>query len=500
MSKLKIASILLLVSTIVLKFSSMIRDLVIAHYFGASYIVDAYNAGMIIPNMFILFMLTGMKDAFVPSYIKYESQQKGFSHLTNVTKGTFYIGLLVSIIGILITPLLIPLLYPDFSAKAEHLAIWTSIGYFASVFLVGINAVYEGYFDARGKYSFSTFSQTVVVLCTIGSAILLHAQIGAYSLALGYLVGTLLSFLIKVIYLKPNKFIQWKQKKDLTEIKTFYLIFLPVGLTIMVGQINLNVNTIFAGSFGDGVISYLNYAFRFVSIPQAIFGVTTATIIYPILAKAKTTKEMHLFKSGMERGLSIMFMFLAPTVLGMVLLMPELIQIVYQRGAFDVQATKATTEVAYYYIGSVLFYSIQIVIAKGFYTLEKGHLMMRIGIAAIVLNILFNYLFSSLIGYKGLALSASVVGFFYTLIPFIVLYKLIGGFSLRNIGTEYLKIIISTLLMTLGVLSLNNVLVDFNVYLYVLIFTIVGGIIYIVTLYLLKSTSLKELILIRKRS
>lgn len=77
MKSLKIASILLLVSTLFLKFSSMIRDLVIANYFGTSYIVDAYNAAMIIPNAFILFMLTGMKDAFIPSYLRYEKEGKG---------------------------------------------------------------------------------------------------------------------------------------------------------------------------------------------------------------------------------------------------------------------------------------------------------------------------------------------------------------------------------------------------------------------------------------
>ncbi len=53
----------------------MIRDLVIANYFGTSYIADSYNAAMIIPNAFILFMLTGMKDAFIPSYLRYEKEK-----------------------------------------------------------------------------------------------------------------------------------------------------------------------------------------------------------------------------------------------------------------------------------------------------------------------------------------------------------------------------------------------------------------------------------------
>lgn len=77
MNKFKLASVFLILSTFVLKFSSMIRDLVIAGLFGDSYHADAYIAAMAIPNAFVLFLLTGMKDAFLPSYYKYDALGKG---------------------------------------------------------------------------------------------------------------------------------------------------------------------------------------------------------------------------------------------------------------------------------------------------------------------------------------------------------------------------------------------------------------------------------------
>jgi putative peptidoglycan lipid II flippase len=500
MSKLKIASIIFLISTLFLKFSSMLRDLVIAHYFGASYVVDAYNAAMIIPNAFILFMLTGMKDAFVPSYIKYEKANKGHEHLTNIVKGTFIIGIAISLIGAVFAPVYFPMMYPEFNDNAIQLGIWTASIYFSTVFLVGINAIYEGYFDAKGKYSFATFSQTIVVLCTIGSMIFLHKWMGGYSLALGYLVGTVISFLIKLIYLKPKNFINWTQKLDKKETIDYYKIFLPVGLTIMVGQINLSVNFLFAGQFGEGVISYLNYAFRLVSIPQAIFGVTTATIIYPILAKAMADRDDGMFKRGIEKGLNMMILLLAPTLTIMMILMHEVIQIVYQRGAFDSQATIATSEVALYYIGSVLFYSMQVIIAKGFYTLEKGHLILRIGLLSVIMNVVFNIVFSNWIGYKGLALSSSVVGFIYTLLCFIILYRIANGFDLRFMGKEYSKILLTMIPVGLAVYVLKElpVIETMNVYVKVPMLSIIGLLIYIPLLYLLKSDPLK-MILSRKR-
>jgi putative peptidoglycan lipid II flippase len=492
MSKLRIASILLIISTLLLKFSSMLRDLVIANYFGSSHEADAYLAAMIIPNTLILFMLTGMKEAFLPSYYKYNALGKGFSHLTNIVKGTFWISLAISIIGMAVSPFITPLVYPK--AEAVDVAVWTAVIYFASVFLVGINAVYEGYFDAQKKFSFSTFSQTSVVLATIGGTILFHDRLGIYSAALGYFIGTVISFLIKLIYLKPGKFMDWKQPMDRKEVSAFYLIFLPVGLTIAVGQVNLLINTIFSSRLEEGVVANLNYAFRLVNIPQAIFGVTIATIIFPLLAQAKTSNNMALFKRGIEKGLSFMFLFVAPTVTGMVLLMKEIVQVFYQRGEFDATSTALTSEYAIYYVGSVLFYSIQAVIAKGFYTLEKGHYMLRIGIISIVCNIMFNAILVKTMGATGLALSFSLVGFVYSAITFSTLYKISGGFSLRYVAKEYGKVLVATAVMIAVLLSIKGFMASWNVYVYVAVMMVIGAAVYFITLFLARSQSMRELV------
>jgi putative peptidoglycan lipid II flippase len=498
MSKLRFSIILFLLSTLLLKFSSMLRDLVISGFYGASYKADAYFASMTIPNAIILFMLTGMKDAFLPSYFKYDKMGKGFSHLTNIVKGTFIFSILIALMGTLASPILVKWLYPEFSKYEDgySIAVWTIALYFLSIVFVGVNAVYEGYFDSKRKFSFSTFSQTIVVLTTLIFALLFHRSMSIYSIPFGYFAGTILSFLLKVFVLSPKKMIVLTQKPEWSEIKAFYQIFWPVGVTIAVGQINLSVTMLYASRMGEGVISNLNYAFRLVSIPQNVFGVTIATIIYPILAKAKTDKNKMMFKRGMELGLSTMLLLLAPTVSGMMYLIEPIIRIVYQRGAFTESTALITSHYALFYIGSVLFYSIQAVIAKGFYTLEKGHYIMRIGLFSIGFNVISNYILSKLMGPSGLALSASIVGLVYSVSTFTTLYKISGGFSLRYIGIEFSKISIATIVMVLSLLGLDfffHIAKQGDI-LNILINTVFGGIIYIVGLILLRSTVFRELL------
>lgn len=499
MNKLKFASIFLLISTLVLKFSSMIRDLVIAGLFADSYKADVYFAAMTIPNALVLFLLTGMKDAFLPSYYKFDALGKGDAHLTNIVKGSFWISSGIALVGILLSSPIVHTLYPSFAQFEDgmQIAVWTSMIYFASLTMVGVNAVYEGYFDAKKKFSFSVFSQTSVVLMTILFAIVFHNRWGIISVPLGYFVGTILSLVLKMIYRTPKKFVIWKQKMDRNEVKEFYGIFLPVGLTIAVGQINLSVNTFFAaGLGGEGIVSNLNYAFRLINIPQAIFAVTIATIVFPIIASARAEDNMLKFRSGVEKGILYLLVFLTPALTGMAFLMEELVRVVYERGAFTASATELTASYAVLYIGSTFFYSIQAIVAKGFYTLEKGHYMMRIGMISIVLNILSNWIFSNYFGAKGIALSTSFVAVLYSSITFITLWKLIGGMNKFYLIKNTLQVVVATAAMYIGIYFVDKFteIADLPTLVHILTIALIGAIIYFLVLMLFKNEFVKTIL------
>lgn len=501
MNKFKIASIIFLLSTFVLKFSSMIRDLVIAGIFGDSYHADAYIAAMAIPNALILFLLTGMKDAFLPSYYKYDALGKGEEHLTNIIKGTALIALGVGIAGMLLASPLVKMIYPnsDFIQYADgmQIAVWTVVIYFASLVFVGVNAVYEGYFDAHRKFSFSVFSQTSVVLSTIAFAYFFHSVWGILAVPIGYFVGTIISLFIKIIYRTPKKFLNWKQKMNLPEIKEFYGIFWPVGLTIAVGQINLLVNTFFAAGLGEeGIVANLNYAFRLINIPQAVFAVTIATIVFPIIAKARTENNMDNFRKGIEQGLLYLLVFLTPALAGMWILMEELVTLVYQRGAFTASATAMTTSYAILYIGSAFFYSIQAIVAKGFYTLEKGHYMMRIGVISIFLNVVSNWIFSIFYGAEGIALSASIVALLYSVITFTTLWKLIGGMDRMYLLKNTVQVMIATAVMSVGLFIADAYtdIADLPPLLHILTIALPGVFVYFMVLMLFRNEFVKTIL------
>lgn len=290
--KLAITGILFVIASLFLKVSGLLRDMVIAYQFGDSYQSAAYFAAFALANTFILFFTTGMKNAFVPSFIHAQADGKGHHHFSQIIRGTMVLGLIVSAIGALAAPLLVPLLFkfpnlqPDIRAEAIELSVALAIIFFIAVFLVSLNSVYEAYLDAENKFSLSVISQIIVIGSTILSTLLFADQIGAYSMAFGYLAGALLSYIAKRLWFVPKGSHKVIGKLDWEEIKPFSIIFIPVAITVMVGQVNLTIDNIFASSFSDSAVNYVNYAKNIVHFPQAIIGVTIGTIIFPILAKA----------------------------------------------------------------------------------------------------------------------------------------------------------------------------------------------------------------------
>ncbi len=485
-SKLGLASALFLLATLLLKISGMVRDIVIAYYFGDSYVADAYLAAFIIPNMIILFFTTGMKNALVPSYIEALEKQRDKHHLNQVYSGTIIISFIISVLGAGLSKFYIPLLFPDFRPEAEHIAILVTSIYFAAIFFIGMNAVLEALFDAENKFSLSMVSQIIVIFGLIFGAVFFADQYGVYALAYGYLVGAVLSLVFKLALLWKRKIPKIKWKLDWPEVKEFYIIFIPVALTVAVGQINLAVDNIFASYFKEGAVTYVNYAKNLVHFPQAIFGVTIGTIIFPILSKANASNDKALFKKGIEQGLTTMFFILLPAVVGMMLVLPNIVELLYQRGQFTAEATKATSQVGFLYFGSVIFFSLHNVINKGFYTMKKGHLIMMVGGLAILLNAGLNYLFTSFMGYLGIPLASSVMAVFYVGACFLIFLKLVDGLNLKMIGKEYLKIMAAVAVMSLFAYGALHFMSGLGNLLQIIVVTIIGAVIYTACVFLLK--------------
>lgn len=486
-------SVLFIFLTLTVKLAGMLRDIVVSYYFGDSYQADAYLAAFVIVNMLFLFFTNGMKNVFIPNYIKATEANNGECYFLTITKATLILSVLFILLGRLLFSYLLPIFYSGMEEVSLHLTIDLARLLILALFFVGLNAVLEAYLDAHSKYTISALAQFIVLVSLLISAVLFAQQFGVYVLALGYLVGTFISFIFKLFFIPFKGKLLWNHRLNIKEATRFYINFLPVALTVMVGQINLTIDQVFASRFGEGAVTYINYAKNLSHLPQAIFGVTIGVIVFPIMAKAYAKKEQTEFTTSIRRGMQTMFYILIPAIAGLYFLMPSLIELFYQRGAFTRQATLATTQVAYYYLGSVLFFSMNVVVSNGLYTLNKGRKMMIISLASVVLNILLNIIFTRQIGYIGIPLASSVIGLYYVVTCYFTLTKHTGSILKKENFIESVKILGITILMLMILTAVETFIINTGLVLHVILLVLLGITSYLILSYLFKIDSFQFL-------
>ncbi|WP_066190572.1 murein biosynthesis integral membrane protein MurJ [Gracilibacillus timonensis] len=477
--KIGISAMIMFISTILLKISGLARDILIANYFGDSYLAEAYLAAFIIPNMMILFMQNGMKEVFVPQYFQYKKKQAEVAFLSHIFQSSFVIGILLAILGMILAPFLIDLLYPAFNEETATVATRIMRILMIAVCIVCINAVLESYLDATYRYHLSALSQMFVWVTMIGFTILFVTQLGVYVLAWGYLLGSLISFLFKKLFIRRLQLT--KHKLHIRLASRYYLELLPVGITIMIGQLNLMVDNVYASYFREGVITYVNYAKNLVHLPQTVIAAVVGAVLFAHISENYAKQNLTAFQQSLSRASQVTFFLTLPAVAGLTLILPAVIEMLFERGAFSANATLETARVGYFYAGSAFFFSINVVWNKALYTMGKGTAIFKIGLISIGLNILLNQLLTGWISYYGIPLASSLVGAYYSISTYLVYLKINQAKTPTKAErqySEFIKIVLAAIAMASVILWMQQAIEPLHTIVQVVLLVAAGIIIY----------------------
>jgi putative peptidoglycan lipid II flippase len=214
-------------------------------------------------------------------------------------------------------------------------------------------------------------------------------------------------------------------------------------------QVNVMVNTNFASNLGDGPVSWLNYAFRFMQLPLGLFGVALGSATLPSVARSAAEGRIDEFRETLSHSLAMVFLLTVPSSMGLVVLGKSIIGGVYQGGAFKVFDTEQTAvALSCYAIGLTGYAAIKI-INPAFYALGDSRTPMLVSLGSIVVNYAAaNILIRGVgMGHAGLALSTSTVALFGFLVQFLVLRNRISGVHGRFLASQLVKILFGSMLM-----------------------------------------------------
>lgn len=453
-SVLKAAWIIAVV-TIVSKLIGFVRDIIIANYYGAAMVSDAYYYAYQIPSLSLI-LLGGVGGPFhsatvaIFSKLIPNSQEKPSEHV-NKLYSTFMTATIIFFLALSAIMFIFPRQImgliisggsPDMiNLAATHLKIMTPL-----LVIGGIVGIYYGILIIYRQFMLPNLSPIIMSLAIIGVVIAAPSDQKGYALAWATTIGAILQLIIqypnirKLGYkLKPNfAFTNNPEFKEICE-----LLF-PAVLSSTVGQIHIYVDMFFTSSISEGAWTAIGYANRVFQFPVGILVTAFLVPLFPIFAKLVADKDYNGIKNYFNKGVGVLFFGAIPIIIGILVVGMDAVRLVFERGLFDEKATFMVTEALWFLSVSIIPYVFRDSITRVYYSFNDSKTPFVVAFSSIVLKLVLNYVLISKMhfGIGGITLSTSLVTLFNACV--------LGMFITKKMDMDYKSLFINLLKMVVA--------------------------------------------------
>ena len=459
------ATSVVLVMNLVVKLLGFLRETSLANAFGAGPLSDAYLSAYTIPYFLQAILGYALVTAVVPILTKHlvaghkdEASYVG-SAIINLT-AVALAG--VTLLGIIVCDWLVKLLAPGYGPEQAALTANLARIMFPSVVFMGVGMVLTGICNAHYRFAVSAFAPGMSNIIIIVSLLFFSAAYGIFGAAWGTLLSFVGFFVVQLPVLWQIGF-KYRPVLDLQhpDVRQLLREIGPIVLGVAVNQIYFAVNRIFASGLAEGTISNINYANKLMMLPLGIFVAAVANAIYPALAEFSLRKNRESLASTMKGGLVSVMLVAIPAAVGLALLAEPIIELLFEHGNFDHEATLATAWALVCFTLGLVPMAANMVITRVFYALEDVKTAVRIGALSIVVDVLLSLaLYKSMAyGGGGLALANSLAALVCCLLMYYYLkFKALPELAQQSMLPSLLKIALAAALMGAAVWACANLL------------------------------------------
>ncbi|NES95221.1 MAG: murein biosynthesis integral membrane protein MurJ [Desertifilum sp. SIO1I2] len=440
------------VATLISKVFGLVRQQAIAAAFGVGPAFDAYTYAYVIPG-FLLILLGGINGPFHSAIVSVLAKRKPEEAAPLVETITTFVGgilLLVTIGLIVFANPLIDLVAPGLTTTPEGEVIRAiAIQQFRIMapmaMLAGLIGIGFGTLSSADQYwlpSISPLFSSVTVIGGIGFLVLQlgrdiiqpqYALMGGLVLAWGTLAGAILQWLVQVIA-------QWKSglgtlrlRFDFNQPAVKEVMNIMGPATFSSGMMQINVYTdLFFASFIPQTASALGYAGLLVQTPLGILSNMLLVPLLPVFSRLATPNHWPELKGRIRQGIILTALTMLPLGALIIALAVPIVRVVYERGAFDPEASQFVAPMLMAYGVGMFVYLGRDVLVRVFYALGDGQTPFRISVANIILNAVLDFFLINTFGAPGLVLATVGVNFVSMIALLMILHRRMNGLPLRE--------------------------------------------------------------------
>lgn len=403
--------------TMLSRIFGFIRDMVTAQFFGASAAFDAFSVAFRIPNLMRrLFAEGSFSQAFVPVLSEYQKKKthEDINQFIDAVAGTLgFILLGVTILGVVFAPWIIRLFAPGFETQGARfdMAVTMLRITFPYLFLISLTAFAGAILNTYSRFWVAAFTPIFLNICMIAAAFWLspRLQIPITALAWGVLAAGFVQLFFQFPFLRRLHLLP-RPKVNFQDpgVKRVLKLMVPALFGVSVSQINLLLDTLFASFLIVGSVSWLYFSDRLMEFPLGVIGVAISTVILPHLSRHHASESHQDYSETIDWALRLVLLVGLPAGVVFAVISGPLLSTLLQHGHFDAYAVMMTRKsLSMFALGIAPFMLIKI-LAAGFYAKQDIRTPVRIGIIAMISNMIFNVILIWPLKHAGIALATSL--------------------------------------------------------------------------------------------
>jgi len=372
----------------------LLRQILIARFFGAGAAFDAFNTANRLPD-FLFNLIAGgaLASAFIPTYTGFLTSDdlRGAGRLASAIASWIFVLLISAscLAGIFAYPLVHYILAPGYTDPDQ---IQTTVTLLRILILCptffGLSGLAMGILNAHQRFFFSAMAPVCYQLGMIAGLVLLAPRWGIYGLAWGAVAGAMLHLTVQLPTLFSLR-IPWRPMLDATNpaVRTVVRLMAPRLLGQSAVQLNFLVNTILASSQPAGSLSAIAWAFSLMMMPEIAVAQASAIAALPTFSAQASQGRTDVMRSSLASVLRGVFFLALPASVGLMILATPIVRIVFERGSFDARSTQMVAWALVFYAAGLTAHSMVEVLARAYFALQDTLTPASVSVGGMILNV-----------------------------------------------------------------------------------------------------------------
>ncbi len=432
--------------TFLSKFVGLTRDIAILYIFGTSTITDAYYfAYLLTGNILVLFGGLGgpFHSAAVSIITPYRDKEETGKLISQILLTT---GAFLSVIAIAVYALA-PYIVSTVTPGADKEAVLTALNIMTPLIVIaGLVGAGAGISNVYKIYFWPSIAPAVASIAIIAGVFLFpDKNTGVICLATATLAGAFGQFLVQL----PGIFKANPKMPGFPKIapglKAYLFMLGPAAIATTIGQLNIYIDAYFVSQLEHGSYTALLNANRLIQLPLGVLLTAMIVPILPRFSEQVAAKEIDELKAEFRRALRVLWFLVLPLVGLLFSMAGPVVELLFQRGNFDENSRNMVVLALSFLIPSVFFYVARDLLTRVFYAHQDSTTPFRIGLAAIGVKAVSDYLLVGPLGLGGIALSTTLTTIFNMIMLTTFCTKKIGSLHLASLVKPAMIMVIASL-------------------------------------------------------